>query len=78
MANELKLRGINEDYIITTIKVRFMKWYGEYETAICIDGDTNWKIVKAYDTEEEAIRGHKDFMSMSLYDLDHLESIPML
>lgn len=78
MANELKLRGVNEDYILSTIKVRFMNWYGAYETGITIIDSGKWKIVKAYDTEEEAIKGHKDFMSMSLYDLDHLESIPML
>ena len=35
--NKLKRDCLGEGIILSTIKVTFMAWYGEYETAITFD-----------------------------------------
>ena len=58
----------NDGVIISTVAPSFLAWYGEYETAVSIDGKP-WRIARGYETLEEAIEGHDRFSSMSKEEL---------
>ena len=58
----------NDGVIISTVAPSFLAWYGEYETAISIDGKP-WRIARGYESLEEAIEGHDRFSKMSKEEL---------
>ena len=58
----------NDGVIISTVVPSFLAWYGEYETAISIDGKP-WRIARGYESLEEAIEGHDRFSKMSKEEL---------
>lgn len=64
-------------YCISTVSVPFLAWFGEYETAMNINGNVahGWVILKGYDTIEEALEGHEEFINMSKEELDKVERI---
>ena len=73
--NKLKRDCLGEGIILSTIKVTFMAWYGEYEKAITFDNQETWKILKGYDTKEQAIKGHEEFKKMSIDELMSLKGL---
>lgn len=72
--NRIKLDK-KEDCYISTIKPSFMALYGNYETAICLIELDKWKIVRAYNTLDEALKGHNEIINMSIEELSRLEQI---
>ena len=58
----------------STIKVLCLTWYGEYETAISIDG-SDWRIYKGYDSKEEALKGHEKLTKMTKEEILGLSSL---
>lgn len=64
-----------DGYIISTIEPSFMAWYGKYETAIAVDGEFDWRVVEGYETEEEALEGHKKYVSMTEEEINHVKWI---
>ena len=69
------LREYRKDNVfISTVKVAFLKWHGEYETAVSIDNKP-LRILEGYDTEEEAIKGHNKYKNMSKEELINFEYI---
>ena len=58
----------NDGVIISTVAPSFLAWYGEYETAISIDGKP-WRIARGYESLEEAIEGQDRFSKMSKEEL---------
>ena len=58
----------------STIKVPFLAWYGEYETAISIDGKP-WRIYRGYDSKEEALKGHEELTKMTKEEILDLSSL---
>ena len=73
--NKLKRDCLGEGIILSTVKVYFMKLYGDYETAITFDNQKTWKILKGYNTEEEAIKGHEEFKKMSIDELMSIQGL---
>lgn len=64
-----------EDKVVfSTIKPPCLSWYGEYETAISIDG-MPWRIYRGYDSEEEAIKGHEELTKMTKEEILNLSSL---
>lgn len=59
---------------ISTVKVPFLAWYGEYETAISIDG-SSWRIYRGYDNKEEALKGHEELTKMTKEEILNLSSL---
>ena len=72
--NRLKLDKRNDGIVISTVKVICLAWYGDYETAISID-NANWRIYEGYNTEEEALEGHKKYMNMTKEEILKLDTI---
>ena len=71
----MRLREHRKDNVfISTVKVTFLKWFGEYETAVSIDNKP-LRILEGYDTEEEAIKGHNKYKNMSKEELINFEYI---
>ena len=69
------LREYRKDNVfISTVKVTFLKWHGEYETAVSIDNKP-LRILEGYDTKEEAIKGHNKYKNMSKEELINFEYI---
>ena len=68
LSNKIGLTEREDNVVISTVKPHFMAWYGEYETAISIDGEP-WRIAEGYETLEEAIEGHDKFSKMSKEEL---------
>ena len=66
---------LEEGVILSTVKPVCMAWYGEYETAITFDNQKNWRILKGYNTEKEAIKGHEEFLKMNIDELKNLEGL---
>ena len=66
---------LEEGVILSTVKPVYMAWYGEYETAITFDNQKNWIILKGYNTENEAIKGHEEFLKMNIDELKNLEGL---
>lgn len=66
---------LKEGIILSTVRPVCLAWYGEYETAITFDNQKTWKILKGYDTEKEAVRGHEEFLKMSIDELMKLEDL---
>ena len=60
--------------ILSTVKVNFLNWYGDYETAVMIDGG-NWRILEGYDTDVMAKTRHKFYENMSKEDLINFDYI---
>ena len=58
----------------STIKVPCLSWYGEYETAISIDGKP-WRIYRGYDSKEEALKGHEKLTKMTKEEILGLSSL---
>ena len=48
---------------------------GCYETAITFDNQKSWRILKGYETEVEAIKGHEKFKNMPIKELMYLEKL---
>ncbi|MBP3906314.1 MAG: hypothetical protein J6D12_04260 [Peptostreptococcaceae bacterium] len=59
---------------LSTVKVNFLNWYGDYETAVMIDGG-NWRILEGYDTDVMAKIRHKFYENMSKEDLINFDYI---
>lgn len=66
-----------DNVVFSTIKAPCLAWYGEYETAISIDGNP-WRVCKGYDSEEEALKGHEEFVKMTKEEILKLESLDIL
>ena len=62
---------------ISTIKVPYLKWHGEYETAISID-DSYWIIYRGYDSDEEAIKAHEELSKMTKEEILSLSDLVSL
>lgn len=60
--------------IISTVTVEFLAWYGEYETAISLDG-FDWRILEGYNTKEKAIAGHNKYVNMPKKELMEFDYI---
>ena len=73
--NKLKRDCLGEGIILSTVKTVFMNWYGDYETAITFDNQSTWKILKGYDTKDQAIKGHEEFKKMSIDELMSLKGL---
>lgn len=71
----MRIRTEREDgVIISTVRPSFMAWYGNYETAVCIDGN-DWRILEGYATAKQANEGHSKYEKMSkqeLLDFDYI------
>lgn len=66
---QIKRDYLEEGVVLSTARPVAFAWYGEYETAITFDNQESWKILKGYDTEEEAIEWHEKFKNMSIDEL---------
>lgn len=66
---------MSDSTTLSTIRPYGMAWYGNYETAISFDNQDTWYIIEGYDTEEDAIKGHKKYEQMSTSELEKLEFI---
>ena len=65
----MKMRTERKDgVVISTVRPYFMAWYGNYETAISIDGN-DWRILEGYETEQQAREGHSKYENMSKQEL---------
>ena len=65
----MKMRTKRKDgVVISTVRPMFLAWYGNYETAVSIDGEP-WRILEAYETAKQAIEGHKKYENMSKDEL---------
>ena len=51
-----------------------MAWYGNYETAVSIDGN-DWRILEGYETEQQAREGHSKYENMSKQELLNFDYI---
>ena len=54
--------------IISTVRPMCLAWYGEYETAVSINGEP-WRILEGYETETDATQGHNKYEKMSKQEL---------
>ena len=70
----IKLTHRNDGVTISTVKVPFLNWYGDYETAIRIDNEP-WRIYKGYSTQKDAINGHEELEKMSREEILKLSFI---
>lgn len=70
----LKLTKREDNVKISTIKVPCLTWWGEYETAISVDGSP-WRIYKGYDNKESALEGHNIFLKMTKEEILNLVSL---
>ena len=71
----IELTKRNDGVIISTIKPPFLKWYGEYETAIALSSGDIWRIAESYNALQEALDGHLKYSKMSRVELENLEYI---
>ena len=60
----LKLEEREDGVVISTIKTPFLKWYGDYEIAISVDG-LPWHVCFGCETEEEVISKHEEYTEMA-------------
>lgn len=63
-----------DGFIVSTIR-SLDNWYGKYETAITYKGYYVWKIAEGYNTEKEAIKGHKKYVNMTADEINNIEFI---
>ncbi len=71
----MKIRTEREDkVVISTVRPPFMAWYGNYETAVSIDGE-DWRILEGYETPQQAIEGHSKYENMSKQELVEFDYI---
>ncbi len=73
----IELTNREDGIVISTVDARpmmSMDWYGNYETAISIDGQL-WRIAEGYNTEQQARTGHKKYKNMSKVDIKKLDWI---
>ena len=75
MENRIDLTKREDGYIVSTVKATFMAWYGKYETAIGLEGDSGCRIAEGYETEEEARVGHEKYVAMSEKEINKIEWI---
>ena len=73
--NRIGFTKREDGYIISTIDPSFMAWYGKYETAIAFEGEFVWRVAEGYETEEEALEGHKKYVSMTEEEINHINYI---
>ncbi len=71
----IKFDKREDGVVISTVKPPGLAWYGEYETAIAIDGGNCWRVYEGYQTKEDAIRGHDKYKQMTKEHILDLESI---
>ena len=65
----MKMRTERKDgVVISTVSPYFMALYGNYETAVSIDGN-DWIILEGYETEQQARKGHSKYENMSKQEL---------
>lgn len=69
---DLRLR--KDGFTISTIR-SLDNWHGKYETAITYKGYYVWKIAEGYNTEKEAIKGHKKYVNMTVDEINDIEFI---
>ena len=71
----MRIRTEREDgVVVSTVRPRCLAWYGNFETAISIDGEA-WNVVEGYETEKQALKGHEKYENMSKEELMNLEFI---
>ena len=73
-SNRIRLTKREDGYIISTVK-SYDNWYGAYETAIMLKGLDYWNIVEGYETKEEAIKGHEEYVTMSEEEICRIKYI---
>lgn len=74
LPNRIRLTKREDGYIISTVK-SYDNWHGAYETAIMLEGLDYWNIAEGYGTEEEAIKGHEKYATMSEEEINKIEWI---
>ena len=72
---QIKRDVLSEGVVLSTVRPVALAWFGEYETAISFDNQKSWEILKGYEVEEEAIKGHEEFKKMSIEELRKIEKI---
>ena len=71
----MRIRTEREDgVIVSTVRPRCFAWYGNFETAISIDGEA-WNIAEGYETAKQAVKGHEKYENMSKEELMNLDFI---
>ena len=71
----MRIRTERKDgVVISTVRPPFMVWYGNYETAVSIDGN-EWRILEGYTTAKQAIEGHNRYENMSKQELMEFDYI---
>ena len=63
-----------DGYILSTIG-SLDGLYGEYETAVCLEGNDSWNIAEGYNTKEEALIGHEKYLNMTTEEIENIEYI---
>ena len=75
MHNETIGRDERKDgNIISSIKVKWLNWYGKYETAVKYPNGVI-RVIEWYETEEECRAGHEKYLNMPQEEFDKLEFI---
>lgn len=59
----------NSDYTISTIKP---KYSNVFETGIMLNEFGEWNVVEKYTNEEDAMKGHEKYCSMTVDELDKI------
>lgn len=75
ITNNVKRDELAPGVILSIVKVPFMNWFGDFETAITFDDEGSWHILKGYDSRKEAIIGHEYFKELSIEQLEKLKPI---
>lgn len=78
MTCKIRRNEIEEGVILSTVKPFAWAWYGKYETAVTFNNQETWKVLKGYDTEEEAIKGHEEFLKKSVDELASLKDAQVI
>ena len=55
--------------ILVTLRPILIPWFCGYETIISFDSEKSWYILGRYNSEEDAVSGHRYFRKISLDDL---------
>lgn len=72
----MKMRTERKDgVVISTVRPpMYVAWYGNYETAVSIDGN-GWRIIEGYETSQQAIDGHSKYENMTKQELLNFDYI---
>ena len=70
----MNLKFEREDGNIISTVTPLIVWYGRHETAV-IKPDGEIRILEGYNTEKEALEGHKKYCNMSTEELENFRYI---